>query len=66
MKILDDLIEKMGDAEIFQKEDGSYGIVVDPKIVEDLEDIRSQVEELERQLNVAEEVEQRLRDRNGK
>jgi len=66
VKILDDLIEKMGDAEIFQKEDGSYGIVVDPKIVEDLEDIRSQVEELERQLNVAEEVEQRLRDRNGK
>ena len=52
MKILDDLIEKMGDAEIFQKEDGSYGIVVDPKIVEDLEDIRSQVEELELQLGI--------------
>ena len=54
MKILDQLIESMGDAEIFQREDGTFGIVVNPKIVEDLEDIRCLVEEMEERLLIAE------------
>jgi hypothetical protein len=50
MRLLDELIESMGESEIFQKSDGTYGVVVDVKIVEDLEDIRSQVEEMEEKL----------------
>ncbi len=54
MKILDQLIESMGDSEIFQREDGTFGLIVNPKIVEDLEDIRSIVEEMEERLLSAE------------
>lgn len=54
MKILDELINSMGESEIFQREDGSFGIIVNPKIVEDLEDIRCLVEEMEERLLIAE------------
>ena len=47
MKILDQLIESMGEAKIFQRENGSYGIVVDPVIVETLDEIRTLVDEME-------------------
>ena len=51
MKILDQLIESMGEAEIFQKEDGSYGLVIDPIIVETLDEIRTLVDEMETKID---------------
>ena len=64
MKIVDELINQIGDAEVIQKEDKSFYLLVKPKIVEDLYQIQNQLTQLKLMLNAAEKHAADFKDTN--